>query len=74
MQVQSLSQKDALRKEMATHSSIVAWKIPRSEETGWLQSIGLQSEVTEQASSNYKGALGLGIYPIQLQQEFTSLT
>ena len=33
---------DALEKEMATHSSIVAWKIPWTKEPGGLQSIGLQ--------------------------------
>ena len=32
--VQSLSQKDPLKKEMATHSSILAWRIPRTEEPG----------------------------------------
>ena len=31
-----------LEKEMATHSSILAWKIPRTEEPGRLQSMGLQ--------------------------------
>ena len=39
---QSLGQEDPLEKEMATHSSILAWKIPRMEEPGGLQSIGLQ--------------------------------
>ena len=33
---------DPLEKEMATHSSVLAWKIPWTEETGRLQSIGLQ--------------------------------
>ena len=33
-QVQSLSQKDPLEKEMATHSSILAWRIPWAEESG----------------------------------------
>ena len=33
---------DPLEEEMATHSSILAWKIPRTEEPGGLQSIGLQ--------------------------------
>ena len=42
MWVQSLDQEDPLGKEMATHSSIVAWKIPQTEEPGGLQSIGLQ--------------------------------
>ena len=41
-QVQSLGRKDLLEKEMATHSSILAWEIPWTEETGRLQSVGLQ--------------------------------
>ena len=40
--VQSLDWEDLLEKEMATHSSILAWKIPWTEETGRLQSMGLQ--------------------------------
>ena len=40
--VQSLGQEDLLEKEMATHSSILAWKIPWTEEPGRLQSMGLQ--------------------------------
>ena len=38
--VQSLGQKDPLEKEMATHSSILAWRIPWTEEPGGLQSMG----------------------------------
>ena len=41
-QVQSLGQEDTLEKEMATHSSIVAWKIPWTEKPGGLQSMGSQ--------------------------------
>ena len=41
-QVQSLGWEDPLEKEMATHSSILAWKIPWTEEPGGLQSMGLQ--------------------------------
>ena len=41
-QVQSLGQEDLLEEGMATHSSILAWRIPWSEEPGRLQSIGLQ--------------------------------
>ena len=41
-QVQSLGQKDALEEGMATHSSILAWRIPQTEEPGRLQSIGSQ--------------------------------
>ena len=40
--VQSLGREDPLEKEMATHSSMLAWKIPRTEESGRLQSIGSQ--------------------------------
>ena len=41
-QVQSLCWEDSLEKEMATHSSILAWRIPWTEEPGGLQSIGSQ--------------------------------
>ena len=41
-QVPSLGQEDSLVKEMATLSSILAWEIPRTEESGRLQSIRLQ--------------------------------
>ena len=41
-QVHSLGQEDPLEKEMATHSSILAWEIPWMEEPGELQSMGLQ--------------------------------
>ena len=41
-QVRSLGQEDPLEKEMATHSSILAWKIPWTEEPGGLQSVGSQ--------------------------------
>ena len=40
--VQSLGQEDLLEKEMATHSSILAWKIPRREKPGGLQSMRSQ--------------------------------
>ena len=42
MQVPSLGQEDPLEEGMATHSSILAWKIPWTEEPGGLQSMGLQ--------------------------------
>ena len=38
--VRSLGWEDALEEEMVTHSSILAWKIPQTEEPGRLQSIG----------------------------------
>ena len=40
--VQSLGQEDPLEKEMVTHSSILAWRIPWTEKPGRLQSMGLQ--------------------------------
>ena len=44
-QVQSLTQEDPLEKGMATHSSILAWRIPQTEEPGELQSMGSQESV-----------------------------
>ena len=41
-QVQSLAQEDPLEEGMATHSSILAWRIPWAEEPGRLQSMGSQ--------------------------------
>ena len=41
--VQSLGWEDPLEEDMATHSSILAWRIPCTEEPGRLQSMGLQS-------------------------------
>ena len=40
--VRSLGQEDPLEEEMATHSSILAWEMPWTEEPGGLQSMGLQ--------------------------------
>ena len=42
MQVRSVGREDPLKKEMATHTSILAWEIPWTEEPGGLQSMGLQ--------------------------------
>ena len=41
-QVHSLDQEDTLEEEMATHPSLLAWKIPRTDEAGGLQSMGSQ--------------------------------
>ena len=43
MWVQSLGREDPLEEGMATHSSILAWRMQRTEEPGGLQTIGLQS-------------------------------
>ena len=42
MKVRSLSQENSLEKEMATHSSILAWEVPRTEEPWGLHSMGSQ--------------------------------
>ena len=44
--VRSLGQENLLEKEMATHSSTLAWRVPWTEEPGGLQSIGLQESDT----------------------------
>ena len=49
--VQSLGQEDLLEKEMASHSSILAWKISWTEEPGRLQSMGLQRVGHNRATS-----------------------
>ena len=53
--VQSLGQEDPLEKEMATHSSTLAWRIPWTEEPGGLQSMRLQeSNMTERLTYIFK--------------------
>ena len=53
-QAQSLGQEDPLEKRMATHSSIPAWRIPWTEESGRLQPIGSQeSDTTEQPTLTF---------------------
>ena len=51
-QVRALGQEDPLEVGMATHSSILAWKIPWTEEPGGLQSTGLQRVRYEQLSTH----------------------
>ena len=52
-QVPSLGQEDPLEKERTTDSSIPAWRIPRTEESGGLPSMGSQeSDTTEQVNEN----------------------
>ena len=45
--VPSLGQEDPLEEEMATYPSVLAWEIPRTEEPGGLQSVGLQKSQTQ---------------------------
>ena len=51
--VQSLSREDPLEKEMATHSSTLAWKIPWKEEFGRLQSMGVTKRWTRQSDFTF---------------------
>ena len=52
-QVQYLGQEDPLEKGTATHSSILAWRIPWTEEPGRLQSIGLQTVRDDLVTNTY---------------------
>jgi len=58
--VQSLGREDLLEKEMAFHSSILAWKIPLTEEPDELQSMGLQ-----RVRHNFRFHLRLGAHSLQ---------
>ena len=60
-QGQSLDWEDPLEKKIATHSSILAWKTPRTEESSGLQSIGSQRADTTERLKTY-----LYLYQIQL--------
>ena len=68
MWVQSLGREDPLEKEMATHSSILAWRIPCTEKPGRLQSIGLQrvryhrSDLAHKRITTDWFKIGKGIY------------
>ena len=69
MPVRFLGREDSLEEEMGTHSRILAWEIPWTEEPGGLQSIGCkESDTTERLnnkpSSNAKGMLSGPILPI----------
>ena len=55
MRVRSLSQEDPLEKKMATHSSVLAWRIPWTEEPGGLQSLGSQELDTTELNHHHLG-------------------
>ena len=55
LQVWSMGQNDPLEKGMATHSSILAWRIPRTEDLGGLQSMGSQRVGHNWATDHTKG-------------------
>ena len=57
MQVLSLGQEDLLEKEMATHSSTLAWKIPWTEKPGRLQSMGCSRQEYWSGHKNSDGVI-----------------
>ena len=77
--VQSVGREDLLEKEMATHSGVLAWKIPRTEEPGRLPSTGLQRVghdlVTEQPPPplDHQGSPALVHFYKHLSQLYTTL-
>ena len=73
-QVQSLGWQDPLEKEMATHCSILAWRIPRTEEPGRLQSMGLQRVGHDWATSFSLFTLALVTAGSQFQLRFAIRT
>ena len=72
-QVQSLGWENPLEKEMATHSSILAWRIPRTEEPGGYSPQGhKESNMTEQGTFSLHGLLDMeyenkSLYPLSLK-------
>ena len=63
-QVQSLGREDPLEKEITTHSSILAWKIPWTEEPGRLQSMGLRSRTRLSDFRSFHFLIGLFVFLI----------
>ena len=65
MQVQSLSQEDLLEEEMATHSSILAWRIPRTVESGGATVHGVaESDMTEHTHTHIRYMMCKLFFPI----------
>ena len=62
MSVQSLGQKDPLKEEMATQSSILAWRIPWMEEPGGLQSMGSQTVIMTEHAHIYTHTCTLTVH------------
>ena len=57
MQIRSLGQEDPLEKGLATHSSILAWRIPWTEKPGQLQSMMSESNTTERLTLHLQSSL-----------------
>ena len=73
MQVQSLGQEDPWEKEMATHSSILVWEIPWTEELGGLQPLGWQRVRPDLVTKQGVGNKGEGCSIILKEQGMTYL-
>ena len=71
--VQSLGWEDPLEEEMATHSSILAWEIPWTEEPGGLQSMGLQRVRHELATEHRHTLMHNCVYPGYTFSKYTPL-
>ena len=74
--VLSLGQEDPLEEEMATHSSILVWRIPWTEEPGGLQSMGLHKSWTQLSNSTMTTkSLALKVHlMLNILKEITHLT
>ena len=70
--VRTLGQEDPLEKEMATHSSILAWKMPWTEEPGWLLSMGSQRVGHNWATSLHFALQAFPKAPTQRSLSFSS--
>ena len=70
--VQSLGQEDPLEKGMATHSSILAWRIAWTEEPGGLQSMGLQSQTEQLTHTALEAGFVDAYFEISKQSELPS--
>ena len=68
-QVQFLRWEDPLQKEMATHSSVLAWRTPWTEEPGGLQSMGSQESDTTEQQNQPLAEADLGGNAIQIHKE-----
>ena len=78
MQVWFLGQEDPLEEDMASHSSILAWKFPWTEEPGGLQSMGLQSRTWLSNWAEHKTSLDhvfMDMYThyVDLHMSFTNM-
>ena len=64
---ETLGREDPMEKAMATHSSILAWRIPRTEEPGGLQSMGSQELDTTEQLSTAHSSLKSSVIPLQFR-------